>query len=128
MIVNYELCCLAYDFFMGFRENLKSELAYQDMMVKELAVVTGISRHTLDNYLNVRERMPTADVAVKIARALGVSVEYLVTGEEKSQEKSSLGPEIRSLVQNFKLLNEEDRKMITAIMHLFKNRRSLRGK
>ncbi|MDR0502827.1 MAG: helix-turn-helix domain-containing protein [Treponema sp.] len=113
---------------MGFRENLKSELAYQDMMVKELAVVTGISRHTLDNYLNVRERMPTADVAVKIARALGVSVEYLVTGEEKSQEKSSLGPEIRSLVQNFKLLNEEDRKMITAIMHLFKNRRSLRGK
>jgi transcriptional regulator with XRE-family HTH domain len=109
--------------YMGFRENLKSELVYQDMLVKELAVTTGISRHTLDNYLNVRERMPTADVAVKIARALGVSVEYLVTGEEGRKEKSSMGPEIRSLVQNFKLLNEDDRKMITSIMQLFKNRR-----
>jgi transcriptional regulator with XRE-family HTH domain len=113
--------------YMGFRENLKSELAYQDMLVKELAVTTGISRHTLDNYLNVRERMPTADVAVKIARALGVSVEYLVTGEENRPDKSSLGPEIRSLVQNFKLLNEDDRKMITSIMQLFKNRRNKKG-
>ena len=113
--------------YMGFRENLKSELAYQDMLVKELAVATKISRHTLDNYLNVRQRMPTADVAVKIARALGVSVEYLVTGEEGRKDKSSLGPEIRSLVQNFKLLNEDDRKMITSIIQLFKNRRNKRG-
>ena len=119
-------------FFMGFKENLKSELNYQDMMVKELAAITKISRHTLDNYLNVRERMPTADVAVKIARALGVSVEYLVTGspsepcEEKHPDKSSMGPEIRLLIQNFKLLNEDDRKMVIGIMQLFKNRRSQR--
>ena len=112
---------------MGFKENLKSELAYQDIMVKELANITGISRHTLDNYLNVRERIPTADVAVKIARALGVSVEYLVTGEENQQDKSSLGPEIRSLVQNFKLLNEDDRKMIVSIIQLFKNKQRIKG-
>jgi transcriptional regulator with XRE-family HTH domain len=121
--VNIKLCCLAYVLSMGFRENLRSELIYQDMLVKELAVNTGISRHTLDNYLNVRERMPTADVAVKIARVLGVSVEYLVTGEENPPDKSSLGLEIRSLVQNFKLLSEDDRKMIISIMQLFKNRR-----
>jgi len=41
------------------------------MLVKELALKTGISRHTLDNYLNVREHLPTIDVAVKIAQALG---------------------------------------------------------
>jgi transcriptional regulator with XRE-family HTH domain len=107
--------------FVGFRENLKSELLYQDMMVKELAQITGISRHTLDNYLNVRENMPTADVAVKIAKALGVSVEYLVTGEEDQQEKPALGTETRVLIQNFKLLNEDDRKMIISIIQLFKN-------
>jgi len=112
---------------MGFKENLKAELAYQDMLVKELAAASKISKHTLDNYLSVRGYMPSADVAVKIARALGVSVEYLVIGEENRPDKSSLGPEIRSLVQNFKLLNEDDRKMITAIMQLFKNRRQ-RGK
>jgi len=113
---------------MGFKENLKTELAYQDMLVKELAKATGISRHTLDNYLNVRERMPTADVAVKIAQTLGVSVEYLVTGEEKNPDKSSLGPEIRTLVQNFKLSSEEDRKMVISIIQLFKNKRNLKRK
>jgi len=110
-------------FLMGFRENLRAELSYKGMLVKELAALTGISKHTLDNYLNVREYMPSADVAVKIANALGVSVEYLVTGEENGPDKSSLGPEIRSLVQNFKLLSEDDRKMITGIMQLFKKQR-----
>ena len=120
-IVNSILCILAYIFIMGFKENLKSELLYQDMQVKELAVKTGISRHTLDNYLNVRENMPTADVAVKIAQALGVTVEYLVTGDEKQTEKSMFGIEIRALIQNFKVLTENDQKMITAITKLVKN-------
>jgi len=106
---------------VGFRENLKSELLYQDMLVKELSMKTGISRHTLDNYLNVRENMPTADVAVKIAQVLGVTVEYLVTGEENHAEKFMFGSEIRALIQNFKLLSEKDQKMIIAITQLVKN-------
>ncbi|MCL2192944.1 MAG: helix-turn-helix domain-containing protein [Treponema sp.] len=106
---------------MAFKDNLKSELAYQDMLVKELAGKTGISRHTLDNYLNVREHMPTADAAVKIAQALGVTVEYLVTGEEARTEKPALIPEIRALVQNFKQLCDDDRKKVIAIVQVFKN-------
>ena len=101
---------------MGFRENLKSEITYQDIRVKELAAKTGISKKTLDNYLNTREYMPSADVAVKIAQALGVSVEYLVTGDELFLLKSSLGPEIRDLIQKFKLLSEADRKLIITII------------
>jgi transcriptional regulator with XRE-family HTH domain len=119
---NYAVWLMLRD--MGFKENLKSELAYQDMQVKELSEITGISRYTLGNYLSVRERIPTADVAVKIARALGVSVEYLVTGEENPVDKPSFGPEIRGLIQNYKLLCEEDRKMIIAIVQLYKNKRN----
>jgi len=110
---------------MGFKENLKSELAYQDMRVKELAVQSGISKSTIDNYLSIRGYMPSAEAAVKIASALGVSVEYLVTGRENQPDKSSLEPEIRSLIQNYKLLGDYDRKMIITIMQLFKNRRNL---
>ena len=113
---------------MGFKENLKSELAFQDMVVKELAVQSGISKSTLDNYLSVRGYMPSAEAAVKIAQTLGVSVEYLVTGEDNHPDKSSMGPEIRSLVQNFKLLSEDDRKMIISIIQLFKNKRNVKGK
>jgi transcriptional regulator with XRE-family HTH domain len=108
---------------MSFKDNLKSELVYQDMLVKELAAITGISRHTLDNYLNVREQMPTADNAVKIAQALGVSVEYLVLGEENKQENSSLSSEVRVLIQNYKQLNDDDKKMIIAITQLYKNKK-----
>lgn len=35
---------------------------------------------TIDNYLRENTSQPTAENAVKIAQALGVSVEYLVTG------------------------------------------------
>jgi len=107
---------------MGFKENLKSELIYQDMQVKKLADITGISRYTLGNYLSVRERIPTADVAVKIAQALGVSVEYLVTGKENFIEKSSFGTGMRGLMQNYKLLSEDDQKVIIAMTQFLKNK------
>ena len=108
---------------MGFKENLKSELIYQDIQVKELADLTGISRYTLGNYLSARERIPTADVAVKIAKALGISVEYLVTGEENIIEKSSSGSRIRGLMQNYKFLSEDDQELIIAMTQFLKNKR-----
>jgi transcriptional regulator with XRE-family HTH domain len=117
-----------YSYFVGFKENLKSELAYQGMLVKELAVRTGVSRHTLDNYLNVRSYIPSAEIAVKIAQALGVSVEYLVTGTDpvhktSKNAKKVTNSEIRLLIQNFQLLSEKDRKIVSSIVQLFKNHR-----
>ena len=65
---------------MGFRENLKNELTYQGMLVKELSEKTGIPKRTLDNYLREKGSMPPADYAVRIAKALNTSVEFLVDG------------------------------------------------
>ena len=110
------LCFSAVWFLIGFKENLKLELAYQDLMIKELASLTGISRHTLDNYLNLRERIPTADVAVKIAKVLGISVEYLVRGTDdvnvkermyRTMERKSATIEIKKLA--FKIGKEAKR-------------------
>jgi transcriptional regulator with XRE-family HTH domain len=108
---------------MGFKENLKSELIYKDMLVKELAAKTGISRHTLDNYLNIREHIPTIDVAVKIAKALGVSVEYLATGEEPTPVNIHMTGEIIALVQNYNLLNSDDRKIVSELKQLLMKHR-----
>jgi transcriptional regulator with XRE-family HTH domain len=108
---------------MGFKENLKSELSYQGKLVKELATMTGISKNTLNNYLNSRRYTPSAEIAVKIAKALNVSVEYLVTGEELTTARSSFGPEIRDLIQNFKLLNVDDRQLIVSIIQILRNRK-----
>jgi len=85
---------------MGFKENLKSELIYTGILVKELSAKTGIKKHTLDNYLNTHNSLPNAEAAVKIARVLGVSVEYLVTGtdEKLGKKQPPLPPDIRLLV------------------------------
>jgi transcriptional regulator with XRE-family HTH domain len=98
---------------MGFRENLKMELSYSGILVKELAAQAGLKKHTIDNYLSVRGRMPAADVAVRIARVLGVSVEYLITGSETAENKGSVhfSPETRHIARIVENLNPDYRKI-----------------
>ena len=79
---------------MGFKENLKDELKYQGMLVKELSDKSGVPKGTIDHYLAEKSTAPIAENAVKIAQALGVTVEYLVTGktsEIKADDASSIG-------------------------------------
>jgi transcriptional regulator with XRE-family HTH domain len=109
---------------MNFRENLRAELDYNNLTVKELSSKTGIAKGTLDCYLGVRASMPPADVAVKIASALDVSVEYLVTGKEK--DRSSLpagGRTVRSVVQIILDLNAKDCETILELAKILKNQK-----
>jgi transcriptional regulator with XRE-family HTH domain len=71
---------------MGFAENLRDELDYRGLIVKELAAKTGINIHTLNHYLSGKKSIPPADTAVKIALALDVPVEYLVNGKLRDQQ------------------------------------------
>jgi len=68
-----------------FSKRLRSEIEYIGLNQKEFAAKTGIKKRTLDTYLRAQQSMPPADTAVKIAAALGLSVEYLVTGKEYKQ-------------------------------------------
>ena len=103
---------------MGFKENLKSELIYAGMMVKELSAITGIKRHTLDNYLNTHKSIPNAVTAVKIAQALGITVEYLVTGREHYDEKrqASFPKDLRLLIDLWGRLNKKNRDLAIALL------------
>jgi len=107
---------------MGFNENLKGELEYKGMLVKELAHKTGIPKQTIDKYLLSNGSIPPADKAVAIARALGVSVEYLVTGRKSKNEKMQykiLSPEMRSIAEYVEPLSREERKIVkTSVIEL----------
>ena len=107
---------------MGFRENLKNELYYSGILVKELAARTGLKKHTIDNYLSVRGRMPAADAAVRIANALGVSVEYLINGEETGKNKASMhfSPEIRHMARIAEELKPDYRKIALSFIETLK--------
>lgn len=104
---------------MGFRENLKDELKYQDMRVKELAEKTGISKRAIDHYLAEKFTEPTAETAVKIARELGVSVEYLVTGKNSSVP-DNFKPDILDLMHDINHLSEKDIEFVKEMVYRLK--------
>ena len=98
---------------MGFRENLRNELDFQDLQTKELAQKTGINKRTLDGYLAKNGNEPTVGNAVKIAQVLGVSVEYLTTGKdsdfsgENTSQELLLFHKYRNLVEKIERLPED---------------------
>ena len=101
---------------MGFKENLKSELDYQGMLLKELSLKCGLKKQTLDNYLSTHNSVPNAEIAVKIAKALGTTVEYLITGENSKNSNESSSEEIKNLVSSFKKLSPENRSLVINLL------------
>lgn len=67
---------------MSFGENLREAMKISKITTKELADKTGINENTISSYLKTNASIPTADKAVKIAKALNTSVEFLTEGFE----------------------------------------------
>jgi transcriptional regulator with XRE-family HTH domain len=107
----------------NFRENLRNELNYQGITVKELSSRTGIPIASLDCYLGTRTTIPSVENAVKIARELKVSVEYLVIGEDTAlvYKKPNYCREAQEIVRWIGTLNQEQCKAILKLMQIFKN-------
>ncbi|MBO7122606.1 MAG: helix-turn-helix transcriptional regulator [Treponema sp.] len=104
---------------MGFKENLKDELRYQGVLVKELAAKSGVPKGTIDHYLAEKSASPIAENAVKIARALNVTVEYLVTGKDFVPSKSGRPPysaQIRALAEKLSCMNQKQLKLSSVLI------------
>lgn len=107
----------------NFKANLRTELDYLGLTVKELSAKTGIPKGTLDCYLGVRASMPPADVAVQIAAALNVSVEYLVTGQELKKHDKLLDHNVRSIVTILPELNDKNINTILGLARILKEQK-----
>lgn len=102
-----------YTTYMGFKENLREELIFQDVKIKELSQRTDISINTIRNYINGHNALPSIESGVKIAKALGVTAEYLVTGINRTENKNSI---YEKLISDFKILTENDKKSLLALI------------
>ena len=103
----------------SFKDNLRDELNYQDITVKELSLKTKIPKPTLSCYLSARNTMPPADIAVRIAQALNVSVEYLVTGTDSKLtpfDNENIQP-LHFLIEDLKTLDATELKIISSMVH-----------
>lgn len=105
-----------------FRKNLRDELAYQDLTVKELAAKSGVAKGALDCYVGKQASVPPATTAVKIARALGVSVEYLVSGRKPRHEEFVVpsSPRGRSILKLFEGMDEESQDIMVEIAQVLR--------
>jgi transcriptional regulator with XRE-family HTH domain len=110
----------------NFRKILRDELDYQGLTVKELAIKSSVAKGAIDSYLGKQASMPPADVAVRIAASLGVTVEYLVNGQDESREPPApffSSPKKRSLLRVFDELASEDQKFALDFVKLLKRNR-----
>jgi len=91
-----------------FSRRLRSEIEYLGLTQKEFAAKAGIKKRALDAYLRAQQSMPPADTAVKIAAALGLSVEYLVTGKAYRQSVDISGYlRFRDILDDLAVLPDE---------------------
>jgi transcriptional regulator with XRE-family HTH domain len=105
----------------SFKENLRNELDFQGIIVKELSARTKIPVATLDCYLRTLSVEPSAENAVKIARALKVSVEYLVYGDDKDSEETQrvLNREAREIMRRVESLSAGQCRAILRLVKSF---------
>lgn len=96
---------------MEFRERLRDEMDYQGVSAKDLSDFTGISKRTIDNYLKTNPQEPGVVNAQKIAKALKVSVEYLVTGQD-SNDSQMIPSEAKKIITIMNRFTEQEKKVI----------------
>lgn len=110
-----------------FRDNLKEQIEYKGLLTKELASKSGISKRTIDSYLANRAVIPNAEIAVKLAKALDTTVEYLVEGTETDRIIDVQKPDLekyykyKSVISEFDVLPEELQISIKAMIHTAAN-------
>jgi len=107
----------------SFTKRLHFEIEYIGLSRKEFAAKAGIKIRALDSYLGPQQSMPSADMATKIAAALGVSVEYLVTGREYKQTIDiSRYIQFKEILDDLAVLPEEILEPIKAVIKSFAER------
>lgn len=97
---------------MDFRARLREQIEFSGMLDKEVAEKVGISKNAIDSYVGSRACMPSLEVGVRLAKVLGVSVEYLVTGIDSTKENEIENKILRNLMHYFSVLSDRDRKLL----------------
>ncbi|WP_295798457.1 helix-turn-helix transcriptional regulator [uncultured Treponema sp.] len=97
---------------LQFWTNVKEELEYNLITQKELASAIGISYNTLQSWIT-KDRLPDAEQALKIAKQLNTSIEYLVTG--KSEEQKGIKTNLQNMIPKLNRLSNENLELIDVI-------------
>jgi transcriptional regulator with XRE-family HTH domain len=107
---------------MDFFQRIKAGVKSKNTTIESFLDTVFHGEVSRDSYNGWKKRqgLPRADYVIKIAAALGVTVEYLVTGESPE----GLPPETLSLARKIAALPSEDREEILALIGIKRARRA----
>jgi transcriptional regulator with XRE-family HTH domain len=102
---------------MSFRDNLREALDFTGMEQKELAAQSGVSFKAIETYVKKDSSIPSADKAVQIAKALGVTVEYLINGNKsKKPDTYAIQPHQKEALDLISKLNKTNHELLISIV------------
>ncbi len=111
---------------MGFWDNVLVELDYRGMTNKSLAEKCGFDASNIGRGIKLGSS-PSAETAVKIAKVLNVSVEYLVSGNtpdlknQQNQNDLLLLHKYYTTLKNLDALPEQAKKPVITLIENLKN-------
>jgi transcriptional regulator with XRE-family HTH domain len=84
--IAFENKLIADTLYMTFTDRLETLIIQKNTKQTALADACGIAQNTISGWKK-RGSLPQADIIIKMADFLGVSVHYLVTGKEKGESQ-----------------------------------------
>ena len=72
-----------------FRARLQTLLSERGVSQRQVALATGLSQQTVNNYLRAVSKLPGAHELLVLSRYFGVSMEYFVVGDEGPHSDST---------------------------------------
>ena len=92
----------------SFNDRFERLLIDKKIQKKDLAERIGVSANGISTW-KAAGTIPRADIAIKIAKELDVSVEYLITGELTEVKNNKLALQVASL-------SEDKQKIVKALV------------
>ena len=110
---------------MNFWERVSYKLEKKDINKKSLAIEAGFDPSNITKGIK-NNNIPSAETAVKIAKVLGVSVEYLVNGTETTKSPSQKETEqnqlrlyrkYHNLIEKMERFSEEKQTLVNNLVN-----------
>ena len=100
---------------MNFWKKVDEELSFLGKSRKELANAMGFDAAIISFGIK-RNSVPAADTALKVARFLGVSIDYLLDMNDESSQKS-LNPQISEIENRLRRFSQNDLNAILTVVN-----------
>lgn len=94
----------------------------------QLSALTDINSGTISNYLKTKGSMPPVDKALKLAKVLDVSVDFLVNGfesktESSIQQKSPFSLEVFKIAQKMEGFDKDELSIVTNLIDFIRKKK-----